>query len=77
MLYKIIRNVVYIDYSDVLIENTNPIPVAIPKDTMFYSQKLLFIITLFPSVIKKWNFLPDYSYHLLSKHISNYYKHSS
>ena len=79
MLYKIIHNVVHIDYSDVLIEKTNC--------TRGHSQRFHVPLTrinayhysFFPSAIRKWNILPDciISSPNIDLFISNYYKHCS
>ena len=79
MLYKIIHNVVHIDYSDVLIEKTNC--------TRGHSQRFHVPLTrinayhysFFPSAIRKWNILPDWiiSSPNIDLFISNYYKHCS
>ena len=79
MLYKIIHNIVHINYSDVLIENTNP--------TRGHSQRFLvprtkinaYHYSFFPSTIRKWNILPDcvISSPNIDLFISNYYKYCS
>ena len=52
MLYKIIHDVVHIDYSDVLIENTNPILSYLrPFPCIYHDQKLMFIILAIESGI--------------------------
>ena len=79
MLYKILHNIVHINYSDVLIENTNP--------TRGHSQRFLvprtktnaYHYSFFPSTIRKWNILPDCVISSLNidLFISTYYKYCS
>ena len=79
MLYKIIHNIVYIEHSEVLTKNTNPTRGHSQRYYVLPTRINAYHYSFFPSVIRKWNTLPD---HIISSpnidiFISNYYKYCS